>query len=262
MEIARLGVKVPREISVLVPVYNEEDNILPLTRELQQAFKTCGKDYEIIFIDDASSDKTWDKIAQARQLEPRTRGLRHRQNAGQSAAIWTGIRNSSAPLIATLDGDLQNDPADFPKMLEELADCDFICGVRARRRDNFVRRISSRVARRARRYALGIDFADTGCGMRVFKRSTLEGLFPFNGLHRFLPVLVHGGGWKTREIPINHRARVAGVSKYGLWNRLGRGILDLFAIAWYQRRRVGAIPTIEYPDSVTLKDELGRGSTG
>jgi dolichol-phosphate mannosyltransferase len=247
---------VSRDLAVIIPVYNEEENILPLTRELQLALKNCEVDYEIVFVDDASSDRTWEKISQARQIEPRVRGLRHQRNAGQSAALWTGILKTTTPLIATLDGDLQNDPADFPKLLEELAQCDFVCGFRAKRKDNFVRRVSSRVARHARRCALRVDFKDTGCAMRVFKRSTLEGLFPFNGLHRFLPVLVHGGGWKVREIPINHRSRVAGVSKYGLWNRLGRGILDLFAIAWYQRRRVGSIPISQYPETPVVREEL------
>jgi hypothetical protein len=148
-------------------------------------------------------------------------------------------------MIATLDGDLQNDPADLPRLLEELWDHDFVCGVRAKRQDNWLRRASSKIARKARRAALHVDFCDTGCAVRVFKRSALKGVFPFNGLHRFLPVLVYANGSKTKEIPINHRARIAGCSKYGLHNRLWRGIFDLFAIAWYQKRRIGEIPCIE-----------------
>ena len=109
--------------------------------------------------------------------------------------------------------------------------------MRVARRDSWLRKISSRIARAARKAALGVDFRDTGCGIRAFKRSALDGVFPFNGLHRFLPILVHGGGAKTLELPVSHRPRVAGVSKYGVWNRLGRGIYDLLAISWYQRRR-------------------------
>lgn len=235
-------VSVRTELSIVVPVYNEEDNILPLTRELQAAFQNTAWNYEIVFVDDASSDRTWEKIEEARQIEPRLRGFQHEKNAGQSAALWTGIQATDAPLIATIDGDLQNDPSDLPLLLAELGGSDFVCGVRVKRLDNWVRRVSSKIARKARKWVLGVDFCDTGCAARVFKRSALQGVFPFNGWHRFLPVLVHSNGVRTREVPINHRPRVAGISKYGLSNRLWRGIYDLFAIAWYQKRRLGEVP--------------------
>lgn len=221
-----------------MPVYDEADNILPLAREVADAMKNVAIDYELVLVDDASKDSTWRRIQEARKSNSRVRGIRHLKNAGQSAALWTGILNTAAPLIATLDGDLQNDPADLPRLIAEIQNVDFVCGVRAKRKDSWVRRVSSKVARKARKAALGVDFADTGCALRVFKRATLDGLFGFNGLHRFLPVLVHGGGFSTKEIPINHRPRVAGVSKYGVLNRLGRGIYDLMAVAWFQRRRV------------------------
>jgi dolichol-phosphate mannosyltransferase len=192
----------------------------------------------LVFVDDASTDQTWDRIREARVRHPGVRGLRHVRNAGQSAALWTGIQATTGPIVATLDGDLQNDPADLPRLLAELERVDFVSGMRLQRRDNLVRRLSSSIARWARRKALGVDFRDTGCAIRVFKRSVLHGLFPFNGLHRFLPVLVHGGGARTLEVPVNHRPRIAGVSKYGVWNRLGRGLYDLIAIAWYQKRRI------------------------
>jgi dolichol-phosphate mannosyltransferase len=236
---------VTRELSIVVPVFNEEDNILPLADEVRRAFGNKPVDYEILFVDDGSTDSTWQKIATARLADPRVRGFRHQQNAGQSAALWTGIQATNSPLVATLDGDLQNDPADLPRLLDELRDCDFVCGVRTKRNDNWLRRVSSRIARKARRAALHVDFCDTGCAVRVFKRSALKGVFPFNGLHRFLPVLVNAAGARTREVPINHRARIAGYSKYGLHNRLWRGIFDLFAMAWYQKRRITEIPCIE-----------------
>jgi len=236
------------ELSIVVPVFNEEENILPLTREVKKAFENAGYDYELVFVDDGSTDRTWEKIKEARQVDFRVRGLRHEKNAGQSAALWTGLQCTQAPVIATLDGDLQNDPADLPRLLAELNGNDFVCGVRAKRNDSWLRRASSRVARRARRLALKVDFCDTGCAVRVFRRSAIKGLFPFNGLHRFMPVLVHGTGARTKEIPINHRARIAGKSKYGLHNRLWRGIADLFAIAWYQKRRIGEIPYTEFEE--------------
>ena len=237
-----------RELSIVVPVFNEEDNILPLVKEVQRAFAAGDYDYELVFVDDGSTDRTWERIKEARALEPRVRGLHHTRNAGQSAALWTGLQSTEAPLIATLDGDLQNDPADLPRLLHELNRYDFVCGVRAKRNDSWLRRVSSRAARRARKLALKVDFCDTGCAVRAFRRSALKGLFPFNGLHRFMPVLVHAAGGRTLEIAINHRARIAGKSKYGLHNRLWRGIADLFAMAWYQKRRIGDIPFTEFSE--------------
>jgi len=236
------------DISIVVPVFNEEENVLPLAREVAEAMRTDTRSYELVFVDDASTDATWARILQAHRKDARVRGVRHGRNAGQSAALWTGLQVTTSPIVATLDGDLQNDPADLPKLLAETEKYEFVCGVRSRRQDNFLRRVSSSVARAARHWVLGVNFLDTGCGLRAFKRSALNGVFPFNGLHRFLPILVHNAGATTREIPINHRPRVAGFSKYGLWDRLGRGIFDLFAMAWYQRRRGGHVPFEELGD--------------
>jgi dolichol-phosphate mannosyltransferase len=233
------------EIAIIVPVYNEEDNVLPMAREVSEAMKSIGRPYELVFVDDASTDGTWKKIEAARRDFPAVRGLRHAVNSGQSAALWTGITATTGGIIATLDGDLQNDPADIPKMLPSLAGADFVCGVRAKRRDSFVRRHSSRIARWARKSALQVDFCDTGCAMRIFKRSALQGVFPFNGFHRFLPVLVHGNGVSTLEVPVNHRPRIAGVSKYGVWNRVWRGIYDLIALSWFQKRRLRPVAFTE-----------------
>lgn len=235
------------EISIIVPVFNEADNVIPLAQEVASAMQPLQRPYELVFVDDASTDDTWKKIAEARRLDPRVRGLRHARNGGQSAALWTGIQATTSPILASLDGDLQNDPADLPRLIAELERVDFVSGMRLSRRDTWLRKVSSKIARWARKTALGVDFADTGCAIRAFKRTALTGVFPFNGLHRFLPVIVHGGGFKTLEVPVNHRARVAGVSKYGVWNRLGRGIYDLFAIAWYQKRRYRPVDVSELP---------------
>ena len=235
------------EISIIVPVFNEADNVLPLAREVVAAMQPLGRAFELVFVDDASTDDTWNQIAEARRSDPRVRGLRHAHNAGQSAALWTGIQATTSPIIATLDGDLQNDPADLPRLLAELERVDFVSGMRLARQDTWLRKVSSKIARWARKTALGVDFRDTGCAIRAFKRTALIGVFPFNGLHRFLPVIVHGGGAKTLEVPVNHRPRLAGVSKYGVWNRLGRGIYDLFAIAWYQKRRFRPVEFSELP---------------
>jgi dolichol-phosphate mannosyltransferase len=213
-----------------------------MAREVTAAMKQAAVTYELVFVDDASTDGTWEKILEARKADSRVRGLRHARNSGQSAAVWTGIRGTQSPLIATLDGDLQNDPADLPQMIAELQRADFVCGKRTNRKDNFVRRASSKIARTIRMRALKSDFEDTGCAVRVFKRSTVEGLMPFNGIHRFLPILAHANGAKTLEVPVRHRQRVAGVSKYGVWNRMWRGIFDLVGVNWYLKRRLGSVP--------------------
>lgn len=219
-------------------MYNEADNVAPLVEELAKVFTGVDSPWEIVLVDDASIDDTWGCIVAASQANRRVRGIRHRQNRGQSAAVWTGISETSAPLICTLDGDLQNDPAELPRMLGMLREADFVSGHRVNRRDSSLRKFSSRIARAARGWTLGHDFADTGCALRAFKRTALSGIFPFNGLHRFLPILVAGNGSRCREVPVNHRPRVAGVSKYGVWNRLWRGIYDLVGVGWYQRRRL------------------------
>lgn len=233
----------PPEISVVVPLWNEQDNVLPLTQQIFQALQGETRPFEIILVDDHSTDATWDRIREAHRADPRVRGVRHERNAGQSAALWTGFKASQGQVVATLDGDRQNDPADLPRMLAELASCDLVCGVRAQRQDNFVRRVSSAVARWARRAVLGVNFRDTGCNLRVFKRWVIETVPPFNGFHRFMPVLAHGGGAVVKEIPVAHHPRVAGTSKYGVWNRLWRGIYDLLMVRWYRKRQIKPIAT-------------------
>lgn len=230
------------ELSIIVPVYNEAGNVLPLAREVAEAFPGHAPSIELLFVDDASTDETPARIREAQRLDPRVRGVRHDRNSGQSAAVWTGIRLSAAPVVATLDGDRQNDPADLPRLFAELRSVDFVCGVRVKREDSWVRKASSRIARAARRWALGVDFRDTGCAVRVFRRSAVQGLAAFNGWHRFLPVLVHAAGVSTKEVPVNHRPRVEGVSKYGVWNRVWRGIYDLVGVGWYLKRRLGEAP--------------------
>src|SRR5438093_3693135 len=238
----------PVDISIIVPVYDEEDNVLPLSREIARALDKEPRTFELVFVDDASRDKTWHRIQEARRLDPRVRGVRLAHNSGQSAALWTGIQSSTGGIVGTLDGDLQNDPADLPRMFAELNSVDFVSGVRVNRQDAWRRRISSGIARRARKAVLGVDFQDTGCALRAFKRAALEGIFPFHGWHRFLPILVEGGGATTKEVPVNHRPRLAGVSKYGVWDRFGRGIFDLIGVRWYQKRRLRRIPMTKLAD--------------
>ena len=238
----------PVDISIIVPVFDEEDNVLPLAREIARALDKEPRTFELVFVDDASRDKTWDRIQEAHRLDPRVRGVRLARNSGQSAALWTGVESTTGNIIGTLDGDLQNDPADLPRLFAELHSVDFVSGVRLNRQDNWLRRVSSSIARRARKAVLGADFRDTGCALRAFKRTALDGVLPFHGWHRFLPILVEGGGATTKEVPVNHRPRVAGVSKYGVWDRFGRGIFDLIGVRWYQKRRLRRVPLTKLAD--------------
>ena len=226
------------EISVVVPLLNEGPNVAPLAARIFGALGGDPRGLELILVDDGSTDDTWARILEVQRAEPRLRPLRHPRSCGQSAALWTGFRSARGSLIATLDGDLQNDPADLPRMLADLAHWDMVCGVRTGRKDNWLRRVSSRVARSARKLAFGVDFSDTGCGLRVFKSSLVESIPPFNGFHRFLPVLASGAGALIKEIPVAHHPRIAGQSKYGLWNRLGRGLYDLIGVRWFLKRQI------------------------
>jgi dolichol-phosphate mannosyltransferase len=239
---------VPVDISIIVPVFDEEENVLPLAREIAGALNKESRTFELVFVDDASRDMTWNRIQEAHRLDPRVRGVRHARNSGQSAALWTGIESSTGNIVGTLDGDLQNDPADLPRLFAELNSVDFVSGLRVNRQDTWLRRVSSGIARRARKAVLGADYRDTGCALRAFKRAALDGVFPFHGWHRFLPILVQAGGATTKEVPVNHRPRVAGVSKYGVWDRFGRGIYDLIGVRWYQKRRLQRVPLTKLAD--------------
>ena len=235
------------EISVVVPLYNEARNVEPLVRKIFEAFREEKRPLELILVDDRSTDETWQEILKARRADARIRALRHERQSGQSAALWTGFQASRGEVIATLDGDLQNDPSDLPQMLAQLASCDMVCGVRVGRKDTMVRRLSSVIARWARKMVLGVDFRDSGCNLRVFKRSVLKLLPGFDGLHRFIPILAHGGGAIVREMPVTHHARVAGLSKYGIGNRLGRGISTLVLVRRCLRGQAPATPPIAVP---------------
>ena len=171
-------------------------------------------------------------------MDSRVRALRHSKNAGQSAALWTGFKHCRADVIATLDGDLQNNPADLPRLIAELQSCDMVCGVRIKRMDTWLRRVSSGIARIARKKVLGVDFRDSGCNLRVFKATLLKNLPAFDGIHRFMPILAHGAGAIVKEVPVDHHPRTAGKSNYGVWNRLGRGIYDLLMVRWLLKRQL------------------------
>ena len=235
------------ELSIVIPFFNEGPNVVPLAREVLAALRNEPRRLELILVDDASTDDTWQQMLRARDEDARVRPVQLQARSGQSAALWSGFKAGRGEILATLDGDRQNDPADLPNLLARLDQYDLVCGVRVKREDNFVRRQSSRIARWARRAVLSIDFPDTGCNLRVFKRPVLETVLPFDGFHRFMPVLALAGGVKAIGVPVGHRPRTAGRTKYGVWNRLGRGIKDLWMVKWYLKRRIKNIPMTEAP---------------
>jgi dolichol-phosphate mannosyltransferase len=221
------------QLSVVVPLFNEEENVPILQSEIERSLE--GRDYEVVFVDDGSIDQTAARVTTG----PRVRLLRFEKNEGQSAAMLAGISNARGECIVMLDGDLQNDPADIPRLLDEIdRGADLVCGYRARRADTLTKKITSRVANYVRSRFVGDGIRDTGCTLKAMRRECAVALVPFKGMHRFIPALVKNAGFKLAEIPVNHRARQFGVSKYGLGNRALRATMDMFGVRWLQSRRV------------------------
>jgi glycosyltransferase involved in cell wall biosynthesis len=228
------------DLSVVIPVKNEAGNIASLVDEIYAALDGLIE-YEIVYVDDGSDDATASEISRLACATSRVRLLRHTQNYGQSAAISTGVHAARGAWIATLDGDGQNDPADLPPMWHLARQASpsapiLITGYRERRRDNWSKRTASRIANAIRARLLGDRTPDTGCGLKLFPRSLFLALPYFDHMHRFLPALVLREGGTVLPVPVNHRPRHKGLSKYGVFDRLGVGIIDLLGVMWLQRR--------------------------
>ncbi|MEK9723754.1 MAG: glycosyltransferase [Rhodospirillaceae bacterium] len=240
------------ELSVVVPVKDEAENVAALIDEIVAALTPAGVAFEIVYVDDGSTDATPQILAEQMAARPKLQVRRHRVCCGQSAAIATGVAAARAPLIATLDGDGQNDPADIPALLARYREesrasgATMIAGHRAKRRDTWLRRMSSRIANGVRGGLLKDRTPDTGCGLKVFGRDAFLAMPRFDHMHRFLPALMLRGGGRVVSVPVNHRPRARGTSKYGVWNRLWVGIVDLFGVMWLARRAVN--PDVETPE--------------
>lgn len=226
------------ELSVIVPVKDEADNVLPMLEEVQSAAADWPWSWELIYVDDGSGDATWERIREARQREPRVRAVRFRENCGQTSAVTGGIRHARGRLCVTLDGDCQNDPADIKKLVEAMGDADMVTGWRKNRRDTTWRRFQSWVANTFRNAMTGESVHDIGCGIRVFDREKMLQVPLFEGMHRFMPTLFHYCNFKVIEVEVNHRPRERGSTKYGMWNRVFRALRDLFAVRWMRRRMI------------------------
>jgi len=227
-------------LAVVVPVYDEAENIGPLVDEITAALDG-HVEYEIVCVDDGSNDDTPLRLREIAAGIPRLRHVRHLRRAGQSAAIATGVRHARAQVIATLDGDGQNDPSDIVGLLSILVATDepdslMIAGLRAKRQDSWLKRAASRIANTARAKLLKDATPDTGCGLKVFTRAAFLEMPAFDHMHRFLPALMVRQGGRVVSVAVNHRARARGVSSYGIWDRLWIGIVDLLGVMWLQRR--------------------------
>lgn len=220
-------------LSVVVPLYNEAGNVVPLVEEICGAL--TGIDFELILVDDGSTDTTVSEIPAREHV----RLIAFEKNAGQSAAMHAGVNAARGSLIALLDGDLQNDPADIPKMIALLGNqFDLVCGWRVSRKDTAFKRIQSRIANFVRSRFTGDGVHDTGCTLKVMRRECAATLPLFRGMHRFIPAFVKGGGYRITEMPVNHRPRVAGVSKYGFGRRAMQATADMFGVKWLISRQV------------------------
>ena len=228
----------PLEISVVVPVYNEEENLPILVPKLVNVLTSIGVQYEIVFVDDGSIDRSWEVLKRMASKFLSLRVIRFKENRGLSTALFAGMKEANGTIIVTLDSDLQNDPEDIPKLLEYLDRYDMATGWRQKRKDPWLKKISSKIANSIRNRLSGEEIKDSACTLRAFKRECIHEIPVFNGMHRFLSTLVKMKGYRVIEVPVSHHPRKFGKSKYNIRNRMWRSFVDLLAVRWMKRRRI------------------------
>jgi glycosyltransferase involved in cell wall biosynthesis len=243
-----------QNLSIVIPVYNEEDNIGPLVARITDAISAWEGSVEILFVDDGSSDRTLDLLKEAQARDERIRIAHFRKNMGQTAAMAAGFRLARGEVVATIDADLQNDPLEIPRMAAMLDDWDVVCGVRTRRKDTLWKRISSRIGNGFRNWITGDNIIDTGCTLKAYRRECLDGLELFKGMHRFLPTLIKMRGYRVTQVPVSHHPRLAGVTKYGTWGRLVKGLEDVWAVRWMKKNHIGFESNLQLID----RDSAGK----
>lgn len=226
------------DVTIIIPVKDEAENILPLAAELAQLMNRQDWSWECLWVDDGSTDQTLTFLRTLTQSDPRHRYLSFQSNVGQSAALWAGFGSARGAVIATMDGDGQNDPADIPVLVDAVrrGDTDMANGYRKQRQDTIIRRLASRVANQFRTWMTGKSVRDVGCSTRAFRSECVAVLPQFKGMHRFLPTLVMLQGFRLSELPVNHRPRLRGCSKYTIGNRLWVGLADTFGVWWLRKR--------------------------
>jgi dolichol-phosphate mannosyltransferase len=228
----------PVELSVVIPVYNEEENIQILANELKESLNKLGMRYEIIFVDDGSEDGTFLRIQEACSQNGHIRAIIFENNSGQTAAMNAGFRAALGHVIVTLDGDLQNSPKDIPLLLEKIPEYDLVCGWRKERKDSWIRRASSRVANSIRNKLSSENIKDTSCSLKAYRRECLDRIKLYNGMHRFLPTLFKMEGFRVFEVSVDHHPRRFGRSKYNIRNRVLHTFLDLLVVRWMKKRQL------------------------
>ncbi len=241
-------------VTLLVPVYNERENLAPLHAEIHAVMDGTGRPWELLLVDDGSDDGGAEVMARLAAEDPRVRILTLARRCGQTAALAAGFAAARGEVVVTLDADLQNDPADIPRLLEALGGHAAVIGRRERRHDSWRRRLSSRIANAVRNRLTGETVADTGCSLKAMRRDVLARLALTEGMHRFLPTLIKMQGGTVAELPVNHRPRQAGRSKYGIANRLFVGLGDLLMVRWMQARALPAVVASEKGQGLPAPD--------
>jgi dolichol-phosphate mannosyltransferase len=241
-------------LSVVIPVYNEAENVGPLVERLSAALASWPGGAEFLFVDDGSTDATLEALKQAQENDSRLRIAHFRRNLGQTAAMAAGFQLAQGSSVVTIDGDMQNDPAEIPRLVEMLKDWDAVCGVRERRQDGAWKRLSSRIANAFRNWTTGDDIIDTGCTLKAYRRECLERLELYRGMHRFLPTLLKMRGYRVTQAPVSHYPRLHGKTNYGTWERMVKGLGDCWAVRWMKKNRIDFAPeleVIEKPDEAS-----------
>lgn len=226
------------EISVVVPVYNEEENLPIIISQLIDVLKPLDVKYEMVIIDDGSTDNSFSIIKDLSSKNMEVRYIKFKSNAGQTAAFDAGFKNALGDIVITIDSDLQNDPKDIKKLISHIPEYDVVCGWRADRKDSLIKKISSKIGNGCRNFITRENIHDTGCSLKVYKRELLDKIKLYRGMHRFLPTLLKMEGAKVLEVKVNHNPRKYGKSKYNIRNRLFSGLYDLFAVRWMQNRNL------------------------
>jgi dolichol-phosphate mannosyltransferase len=228
----------PLDLSVVIPIYNERENLVPLEEKLNETLAGLNLDYEVVLVDDGSRDGSAELIGKLQKHNSRLRLVRFRENSGQSAAFMAGFRAANGRIIVTMDADLQNDPADIPLLLEKTEEFDVVCGWRHERNDPWIKKISSKVANAVRNQLSQETITDTGCSLKAFRRECVAPLVLFNGMHRFFPTLMKMEGFTVTEVKVRHHCRLHGQSKYNIRNRLWSSWNDLLGVRWLKKRRL------------------------
>ena len=226
------------DISIVIPVYNERENLILLDKKITKSIKPLNKEYEVILVDDGSVDGSVDLIRKLKNENPCLRLIRFDRNYGQTAAFAAGFSKARGNIIVTMDADLQNDPADIPLLLEKINQYDVVCGWRYKRNDPWIKKLSSRVANAVRNSLSEESIADTGCSLKAFRRKCFQNIKLYNGMHRFFPTLMKMEGFSVTQVKVGHYPRVHGYSKYNISNRLFASFKDLLAIRWMKKRQI------------------------